>query len=164
VRLRDSLSNPTAAVRRLVSTLDRGREPGNGQFRASADDAAIAQAGAEDPTLVRTEVKENRKLTPVEVDDLASAYEAGSSMLELKRRFDVHEQTVRRQLVKRGVAIRPKNAFTDAQEREVVRLYVDEQRTLAEIAPLYEVSTGAVRKVLIRRGVERRAQARRRDK
>ncbi|WP_169316711.1 sigma factor-like helix-turn-helix DNA-binding protein [Actinacidiphila oryziradicis] len=81
-------------------------------------------------------------------------------MLELKRRFDVHEQTVRRQLIRRGVAIRPKNAFTDEQEREVVRLYVDRQQTLAEIALLFKVSAGAVRKMLIRRGVERRPQVR----
>jgi DNA-directed RNA polymerase specialized sigma24 family protein len=88
------------------------------------------------------EVKENRKLSPVEIDELVSAYVAGTSMLELRRRFGVHEQTVRRWLVKREVAIRPMSAFTDAQEREVVRLYVVEQRSLAEIAPLFGVSAG----------------------
>ncbi|TDU06633.1 sigma-70-like protein [Streptomyces sp. 846.5] len=111
--------------------------------------------------MVRVEIKENHKLSPIEIDELVEGYVAGESMLQLARQFGVHKHTVRQYLVKRGVSIRPKAVFTDAQEREVVRLYVEQQQTLAEIAPMFEVSTGAVRNVLRRRGVERRGQVRR---
>jgi DNA invertase Pin-like site-specific DNA recombinase len=159
VHLRDSLSNPGAPLLRLVIAFHGGATSVGEEAKA----ALIAQTGASDSTLVRMEIKENRKLSPGEIEELVSAYVAGASILELRRRFGVHEQTVRRWLVKREVAIRPMSAFTDAQEREVVRLYVVEQRSLAEIAPLFGVSAGGVRKALVRRGVERRAQARRKE-
>lgn len=85
----------------------------------------------------------------------------GESLSCLAQQFSAHEQTVRRWIVKRGVAIRPKSAFTNTQELEVVRLYIGEQRTMAEIAPLFNVSAGAIRKVLVRQGVQRRSQRRR---
>lgn len=91
---------------------------------------------------------------------MVEAYVTGASLAQLARQFGAHTDgaTLARQA---RCACSAVVAFTDAQEREVVRLYVEERRSLAEIAPVFGVSAGAVRKVLVRRGVERRAQVRR---
>lgn len=110
---------------------------------------------------MRLQVKENRKLSPHEVVELVDAYKAGASQAELRRRFGVHEQTVRAHLRRQGVKVRPLRALTEEQEVEAVRLYAEEMWSLAEVAGRFGVGQTAVRNVLVRRGVGRRAQARR---
>jgi DNA-directed RNA polymerase specialized sigma24 family protein len=113
--------------------------------------------------LVRLTVKENRKLSPAGAGELVQAYVAGESQRELARRFGLHEQTVRAHLRRQGVTLRPIRVLTEAQEEDVVRLYVEEMWTLAELAVKFEVSAAAVRQVLVRRKA-RRSQARRRGR
>jgi DNA invertase Pin-like site-specific DNA recombinase len=161
VRLRDSLSNLAEALQRLFSTLGRGIVAENVLVSAGADGAAIAQAGASDVDTVRAEVKENRKLSPAEVADVVARYEAGATIRSLAKAFGLHEQTVRAHLRRQGVKLRPLRPLTESQEREVVRLYVDESQTMAEVAAVFKVGQTAIRNVLVRRGVERRRPVRR---
>lgn len=161
MHLSDSLSNPGTPLLRLVAALDALGGLAKLQVSGTGRDEIVAQSGSEDPALVRLRVKENRKLSPDEVGELVAAYEAGASQRELTRRFGLHEQTVRAHLRRRGVTLRPQRVLTDAQEAEVVRLYVGEMWTLAEVAARFEVGQTAIRNVLVRWGVERRAQARR---
>ncbi|MGQ0775084.1 MAG: hypothetical protein ACT4NY_11815 [Pseudonocardiales bacterium] len=132
-------------------------------LRVSGDvhEAIVAQTGAVDPEMVRLQIKENRKLSPAEVVELVDAYEAGASQADLTRRFGLHEQTVRSHLRRQGVKLRPLRALPEEQEVEVVRLYVEETWSLAELAGRFKVCQTAIRNVLVRRGVERRAQTRR---
>ncbi len=86
----------------------------------------MVQSGALGRASVRSQIKENRKLSPAEVAQLVDAYQAGTSQAELSRRFDLHEQTVRAHLRRQRVSLRPLRALTEAQEVEVMRLYVVE--------------------------------------
>lgn len=131
------------------------------QVSGNIQDVIVAQTGAVDPATVRLQVKENRKLSPAEAVELVDAYKAGASQAELTRQFGVHEQTVRAHLRRQGVRLRTLRAMTEAQEVEIVKLYVEEMWSLAELAGLFGVGQAAVRNVLVRRGVERRARARR---
>jgi hypothetical protein len=85
-------------------------------------------------------VKKNRKPSPSKVKALAGAYQAGESQAELARQFGLHEQTVRAYLRRQGVTLRPVRVLTDAQEDDVVRLYVEEVWSLAELAAKFRVS------------------------
>ena len=161
MHLSDSLSNPPQAVRRLVTALEELGGLENMQVNGDVHEAIVIQSGAVVPSAVRLQVKENRKLSPAEVSELVAAYEAGASQRELTRRFGLHEQTVRAHLRRQGASLRPQRVLTEAQEVEVVRLYVKEMWTLAELAAHFNVGQTAVRGVLVRRGVEMRAQARR---
>jgi len=161
VHLSDSLSNPGTLLLRLVAALDECDELKKTQVSAVARNAIMAQTGAVDPTMVRLEVRENRKLSPAEVAELVARYHAGASIRSLSQAFGMHEQTVRAHLRRESVSLRPLRALAEAQETQVARLYVEERWTLAEAAAKFEVSASAVRNVLMRRGVERRAQARR---
>jgi len=161
VHLSDSLSNPTEAVERLVAALEAPGGLKNVQVSGNIQDVIVAQTGAVDPATVRLQVKENRKLSPGEVVELVDAYKAEVSQAALTRRFGVHEQTVRAHLRRQGVKLRPLRLLTGVQEAEAVRLYVEEMWSLAELADRFKVGQAAVRNVLVRRGVERRAAARR---
>jgi transposase-like protein len=161
VHLTDSLSNPAEAVARLVVALGERGGHGNVQVTGGVPEAIIAQTGAVDPASVRLQVRENRKLSPAEVAELVDTYQAGASQRELTRRFGLHEQTVRAHLRRQGVTLRLQRVLTDTQEAEAVRLYVEEVWSLAELAARFEVGQTAIRSVLMRRGVARRAQVRR---
>lgn len=102
------------------------------------------------------QVKENRKLSPGEITELVEAYRQGESQAELARQFGMHDQTVRAHLKRQGVKSRAVRAFDDTQEMEIVRLYVKQEWSLAELADKFDVSYAAVRNVLVRRGVPRR--------
>ena len=162
MHLSDFLSNLGTPLLRLVTALDKLGGLVNVQvISGSTRDAIVAQSGAVDPGSVRLQVKENRKLSPAEVVELVDAYQAGASQAELTRRFGLHEQTVRAHLRRQGVRLRPLRVLAEAQEAETVRLYVEKTWSLAELAARFEVSQTAIRSVLVRRGVGRRAQARR---
>jgi lambda repressor-like predicted transcriptional regulator len=161
VRLRDSLSNPGAPLSRLIKEREEASWPAEPLVSGEVVEALIAQTGISDRADVRLAIKENRKLTPGEVADLVVRYEAGASIRSLGTTFGLHEQTVRAHLRRQGVAVRSVRAFTEAQEAEVVRQYLEEVWSLAELAAKFGVSESAVRNALVRQGVERRAQARR---
>ena len=110
---------------------------------------------------MRLAVKENRKLTPDEVAEVVARYQAGASIRSLGKTFRMHEQTVRAHLRRQGVTLRSVRALTKSQGDEAVRLYVDEQWTLAEIGRKLNVDHSTIRSLLVRRGVRRRAAARR---
>ncbi|MCA1676100.1 MAG: helix-turn-helix domain-containing protein [Actinobacteria bacterium] len=142
VHLSDSLSNLPEALARLVTALDRPGGLEKLQVSDGVGDEIVAQSGAVDAGVVRLRVKENRKLSPAEVAELVAAYEAGASQRELARRFGLHEQTVRAHLRRHGVKIRPQRKLTEEQEGEVVRLYVEETWTFAELAERFKEATG----------------------
>ncbi|HEX6416096.1 MAG TPA: hypothetical protein VFZ62_01080 [Candidatus Saccharimonadales bacterium] len=64
---------------------------------------------------------------------------------------------MRAHLRRAGVTLRPVRALSEAQEDEVVRLYVEKTWSLAELAKKLNVGQSAIRNVLVRRNVERRA-------
>jgi predicted HTH domain antitoxin len=66
------------------------------------------------------------------------------------------KQTVRTHLKHEGVRLRPKRALEGVLGDEAVRLYVEEQLSLAKVAGRLGVSADAVRRVLVQLGIERR--------
>ena len=161
VRLRDSLSNPNKQLRRLLAALENSGGLANLQVSEDAVAELVAQTGAEDPASVRLAIKENRKLSPTEIDGLVERYEAGATIRSLSQSFGLHEQTARAHLRRRGVKLRSLCALTDEQEVEVVRLYVEEVWSLNELGTRFGVDPSSIRRALLRRGVKRRPPRRR---
>lgn len=146
VALRDGLAT---GVKAQVSGY--GEEPGGASGRA---EPSLGQSGERVVTELR---KVDHKLRPDEIAALVGEYEGGATVRSLGRRFSVHEQTVRAHLRRAGVILRPVRALTAEQELEAIRPYVDQQLTLDQVGDQLGVGATTVRKVLIRRGVERRA-------
>ena len=155
VPFRDSLSNTNAPLLRLLKALD--------DKPSSRDRDAVISTGVGEPSAVRLQVKRNRKLSPTEVAKLVAQYLAGVSVPSLSKLFELHEQTVRAHLKRQGVKLQPYRTLTNAQQTDVLRLYVDELWSLARIARKFSICETTVRNTLARHDVQRRARTRRRS-
>ncbi|OLR89532.1 hypothetical protein BJP25_05490 [Actinokineospora bangkokensis] len=159
MRLLDSLTNLRQPLFRLFEMVGSGALVLDGGVEVDREElvaAVVDQVGLVESGSVRLEVEENRMLLPEEVAELVQSYKAGATQAELARRFGVHDQTVGRHLKRVGVRLRPVRVFDEAQERRVVKLYVEEGMVMQAIARVMGVSYSAVRNVLIRYGVKRR--------
>lgn len=101
----------------------------------------------------------NRKLQDDEIIQLVSEYLAGSNIAQLGREFGMHEQTVRANLKRAQVKLRPKAAFTAEQEPEVVELYLAGS-SVKQLTERYGCGPDSVRQVLHRAGVQMRPRGR----
>jgi hypothetical protein len=69
--------------------------------------APLPDHGGELVLSVRRQLKRpNRKLSPVEIDQLVADYQAGLCLTELGERFGLHRQTAKAHLERSGVTIR----------------------------------------------------------
>jgi len=104
------------------------------------------------------------KVSP-DVETLRRLYvDEGLSLAAMAGRLGVAAQTVHNWLVAGGVPRRPSPATfrSDIDDGEIIRLYIHEGHSAAEIAEQLGCSTGLVYARLARRGVDRRPQAPRR--
>lgn len=100
-------------------------------------------------------------LSPAQVDDLVTLYEAGATLVELGERFGVHRRTAATHLVRRAVPIRTRG-LDERYLSEAVELYVG-GLTLMEVGLRFGVSQQAVRRALAAMGVAIRSSGRRRQ-
>jgi lambda repressor-like predicted transcriptional regulator len=91
----------------------------------------------------------NHKLRADDIDAVVAAYQAGASIKELGRQYELHEQTVRAQLLRRGVALRPWRALTDEQAVNIVASY-QAGASLRELARQHGVAANSIRNCLVR--------------
>lgn len=79
-------------------------------------------------------------------------YQAGASALELARQFNMHRQTVARQLIKAGVELRGQLKRTPQLTEQAKKLYAEGHST-TEIAKQLGVEASTVGRALKRAGV-----------
>lgn len=98
-------------------------------------------------------------------DELRRRYlDEGQTVSEIARNFGVSERTVARAMDAHAIARRPHGRKRPAIPAEdVLRQYVDEGRTISELAEAIGVGYGTVRRALVRLQVARRSTVRRRD-
>lgn len=94
----------------------------------------------------------NRKLTLDEQAELAALYEAGTSMVELAKKFECHRNTVLRHLESVGVKVRPQKLMTPELVARATALYANDH-SLAEVGQLLGLEASTIGKALKRAGV-----------
>ncbi|MFJ8489457.1 hypothetical protein ACIRBZ_13980 [Streptomyces sp. NPDC094038] len=144
MRLADSLSNPSAPLLRLIKTLERRGEGTSVQ----------ATPITADPVVV-VEIKENRKLSPDELVELAKAYEQGATVNALSRRFGVHRQTVNSHLARAGAAKRSQVKMTPSRIAKAKKLY-EQGWSTRRIGREFSVNASSVGRALRHAGVKLR--------
>jgi DNA-directed RNA polymerase specialized sigma24 family protein len=97
----------------------------------------------------------NRKLSPDEQAELVALYEAGTSMLELSRKFETHRTTVVAHLRRAGAEIRPQRKMTPELVAQATALYGN-GHSLAEIGRMFGLEASTIGKALKRAGVQLR--------
>jgi site-specific DNA recombinase len=120
--LRDSLSNLSPPLLRVLDIRARRLKTGSTQRRFDTTKQLIAQTGATDPTVVRLQVKENHKLSTTATEQLVQANKAGMSQAKLAHQFGIHVETVNRHLRRRRQA--PKLGNAAIRYRTLPRGYV----------------------------------------
>lgn len=135
-----ALENPTRMTRRLL--ILAGRWPD----------------GLADKVVPATSYRESRQLPAAQIDEMAAAYRAGSSVQQLSDRFGAHRSTVGRYLLSRGidtraVSLRPEQVESAAESYR-------QGSTLASIAKQYGIGTETARTRLVAAGVVMRPRGR----
>jgi DNA invertase Pin-like site-specific DNA recombinase len=145
VRLRDSLSNPSRPLLRLLKALENIGEAALPQVEPVSANPAAA-----------TDIRECRMLSPDEVAELVDAYRHGATELSLARKYGVLRHTVDRHLERAGVAKRPVVKMTAARMEQAKELY-EQGLSTNQIGKQFGISGSTVWKALKRAGVEMRA-------
>lgn len=100
-----------------------------------------------------------RQLRPAEIDELAAAFQAGTSITELADQYGIYRVTVGRHLRARGLDTSPPPALTGAQVITAGRLYSAGWK-LSELAKHFKVGDETVRRYLVDAKVEMRPKGR----
>ncbi len=156
MHLSDSLSNLSTPLLRLITALDQHGGLAKMQVKPNVQEPSLVQASAEDPSLVRLAVKENRLLSPAEVGKLVEAYCGGETMRALARQFGLDRNTVSRHLERAKVAKRPTVKMTVAVVAHAQQLY-EQGWSTQRIGRELGASPSTVYKALKRAGVRMRA-------
>lgn len=144
VHLKEVLSNFTRATQHLIDAREL-------PLRRPVEQ--VSEPG------VRVLRQPNRKLTPIEIDELVRRYQAGSTMSGLAKEYGMHFQTVRAHLRRGEVSLRSEQpALTQKQIDEAVALYAQGWSTYL-LGERYRVDRSTVGQALRRSGVAMRSSA-----
>ena len=106
---------------------------------------------------VRVLRQAQRRLSPVELEALIAAYEAGARVCELAKVYDLHRTTVAKHVARAG---KTRPVMTEAQIDEAVALYRDGW-TLHDVGQRLGVADHTIRRALVERAVVIRPGGRR---
>jgi hypothetical protein len=112
-------------------------------------------ARPESKTVPRSKpTQKQRRLKPIEVDQLVQAYTDGSTAQQVADAFRVSRDTVLLHLERRGI---PRRAFvrklTDADVSRAANVYLDEGLSLLHVGALFQVDPTTMRREFARAGV-----------
>jgi lambda repressor-like predicted transcriptional regulator len=95
----------------------------------------------------------NHKLRPAEIDALVADYAAGMDLTELGNKYDLHRQTAKAHLERRGVVIRSELAAMEpAQVAAAAQLYAS-GLSLKAVGAAFEVAPMTLNRYLRKAGV-----------
>jgi DNA-binding CsgD family transcriptional regulator len=96
-------------------------------------------------------------MEPAEIDDLARAYNAGTSIKDLAVQFEINRSTVLAHLADRVIR-RRHPALNPEQKAEVCRLY-EEGLSSTEVGLIYDVSPDTILRAAREMGIKVRNRA-----
>jgi transposase len=144
------------AVNALESALRRPERVG---YRSVV--RAVGDKDTNEATVMLAIGRPNRKLQPVEITALVTAYRTGASITELADRFEVHWQTAKTHLERAGIEGRGRSAdLSEASICEAVRLY-ELGHSMSEAGRRVGVSAGTISRRLRALGVRVRDRSER---
>jgi DNA-directed RNA polymerase specialized sigma24 family protein len=152
VLLREALSRQNTPLDRLI----RAGQP---DLTATPQQSESMDINAVNPDIYHA----HRKLNPSELAELAVLYEAGTSMVELGKKFECNRLTIARQLKKAGVKLREQKIRTPDFNERAKALY-EQGNSLEEVAEMLGVQGTTINRAVRAAGGELRVQGRRRMK
>jgi lambda repressor-like predicted transcriptional regulator len=143
------LSNLTPGLDRTLTAVSQGRQ-------CEAGEVEPAPLPTEQRQTVCLQIRQpQHRLSAAEVRALVVAYQDGQSIAALARDFRLNKSTVRAQLLRAGVELRPQAVLTPEQVAEVLRRY-KAGSTLKQLGPQFGVGHNTIRNYLLKEGVQLR--------
>ena len=103
---------------------------------------------------IRKELKQQQRyLTDSELEDIIQKYLSGISTYDLAKEYNCHRSTIRDNLKRCGVKVSTHVEGRKYQPKDVIRLYTEEMKTVAEIAKIYGVCDATIYKCLKRNDI-----------
>lgn len=107
-----------------------------------------------DPNSTVKIIKQQQKhLTEEETRTIVEKYNAGVSTYELAQEYGCHRYTISNALKRSGIVVDKHVEGRKYKTEEVIRLYVEEKKSVAELAKMYGVCDATIYKCLKRNGV-----------
>ena len=107
-----------------------------------------------DPNSIVKSIKQQQKhLTKAETRKIIEKYKAGVSTYDLAQEFGCHRYTISNALKRSGIVVDKHVEGRKYKTEEVIRLYVEEKKSVAELAKKFGVCDATIYKCLKRNGV-----------
>ena len=104
-------------------------------------------------TEVRKICQKQKMLSDGELIEIAAKYLSGASTYDLAKEYSCHRYTISNNLKRMGIDVSGHVEGRKYKTKEVIRLYVEEKKSVAELAKKFEVCDATIYKCLKRNGV-----------
>lgn len=92
-------------------------------------------------------------LSDGELIEIATKYLSGASTYDLAKEYDCHRYTISNNLKRMGIDVSGHVEGRKYKTEEVIRLYVEEKKSVKQIAEMFNVCDGTIYKCLKRNGI-----------
>lgn len=119
----------------------------------SAVDPSITDLSYDPNSIVKTIRQQQKHLSEAETRTIVEKYKAGVSTYELAQEFGCHRYTISNALKRSGIVVDKHVEGRKYQTGEVIRLYVEEKKSVKQIAEMFGVCDATIYKCLKRNGI-----------
>ena len=119
----------------------------------SAIDPSITDLSYDPNSIVKSIKQQQKHLTEAETRKIIEEYNAGVSTYELAQEFGCHRYTISNALKRGGIIVDKHVEGRKYKTEDVIRLYVEEKKSVKQIAEMFDVCDGTIYKCLKRNGV-----------
>lgn len=107
-----------------------------------------------DPNSIVKSIKQQQKhLSDAETRTIVEKYKAGVSTYDLAQEFRCHRYTISNALKRSGIVVDKHVEGRKYKTEEVIRLYVDEKKSVKQISEMFGVCDGTIYKCLKRNNI-----------
>ena len=120
----------------------------------AAIDPSVTDLSYSPDSTVKSIKQQQKILTEAEVQIIIEKYQTGVSTYELAKEFSCHRSTIGNALKRNGIIVDGHVEGRKYQAKDVIRLYADEKKSVAEIAKIFGVCDGTIYKCLRRNHID----------
>ena len=116
-------------------------------------DPSITDLSYNPNSIVKSLKRQQKHLSKAETRTIVEKYKAGVSTYELAQEFGCHRCTISNALKRNGIVVDKHVEGRKYKTEEVIRLYTEEKKSVAELARMFDICDATIYKCLKRNGV-----------
>ncbi len=119
----------------------------------TAIDPSVTDLSYSSDSVVKTIKQRQKHLSEQETRTIIEKYNAGVSTYDLAQEFGCHRYTISNALKRNGIVVNKHVEGRKYKPEEVIRLYVEEKKSVNQIAEMFGVCDGSIYKCLKRNNI-----------